>query len=74
MTAWAYIAHKDGKWAGIASAKQPKRALRKFLGDFAADGFSITTVEDREEYNRVIGGLAPWRQPLAETQPELPLL
>lgn len=60
MSAWAFIAHKDGKWAGLASATLSKKELRKFLGDFAADGFLITTVESREEYNRVIGAMKYW--------------
>lgn len=60
MAAWAFIAHKDGYWAGIASATLPKRELRKFLGDFAAEGFSITTVEDRAEYERLIAPMGYW--------------
>jgi len=31
---WAFIAHKDGYWAGVGSATMPKRDLRKFIGDF----------------------------------------
>lgn len=60
MSAWAYVAHKDGMWCGVASADLPKRELAKFLGDFAADGFLITTVENREEYDRLIKGMKPW--------------
>lgn len=58
--AWAFIAHKDGYWAGVASASLSKKSLRQFLGDFAAEGFTITTVHDREEYNAVIGKLKQW--------------
>jgi hypothetical protein len=70
MSAWAFIAHKDGKWAGVAAASLPKRELQKFLGDFAADGFSITTVENRDEYNRIIGSMGYWNEPTTrESEP-----
>jgi hypothetical protein len=58
---WAYIAHKDGKWAGVAAANMPAKDLRKFLGDFAADGFAIMTVFDRNEYERAIRSMEMWR-------------
>ena len=58
---WAFIAHKDGYWAGVGSATMPKRDLRKFIGDFVTDGFSITTVYSREEYQRTLAGLKFWR-------------
>ncbi len=60
MAAWAYIAHKDGKWAGLASASLSKKELRKFLGDFASDGFLITTVESREEYDSAMSTMTYW--------------
>lgn len=60
MTAWAYIAHKDGYWAGIISATVPKKDLSKFLGDFAGDGFSILTVNNRDEYNAALAGMQVW--------------
>lgn len=67
---WAYIAHKDGYWGGWHSArllnrefnKAEKRALAKFIAGFVKDGFSIITVESREEYDRVIGGMRSWSQ------------
>ena len=75
MSAFAYIAHKDGMWAGLASASLPKKELRKFLGDFAADGFLITTVESRDEYNRVIGGMKYWGEDReAPEKPGRPLI
>lgn len=58
--AWAYIAHKDGYWCGVASPELPAKDLRKFLGDFAADGFSIMTVHSREEYDAVLTDMKPW--------------
>ena len=51
---WAFIAHKDGRLGGVAAAEIPKRELRKFLGDFAADGFDIMTVNSRDEYNAAL--------------------
>lgn len=53
---WAFIAHKDGGLAGVASATLPKRELKKFLGEFASDGYSIMTVHSREEYNTALAG------------------
>lgn len=58
---WAFIAHKDGCYAGIASAELPKRDLRKFLGDYAADGFSILSVNNREEYDAEMAKLKSWK-------------
>lgn len=57
---WAFIAHKDGRWAGVAAANMPKKDLRKFLGDFAADGFEIMTVKSRDEYNAALAKLRTW--------------
>ena len=48
MTAWAYIAHKGGYWAGICSAEVSPRFLKKFFGEFA--GFQIELVDSREAY------------------------
>lgn len=59
-TPWAYIAHKDGYWAGVCSPEIGKRELTKFLGEFAADGFSIQTVMSREEYKTVLDGMNHW--------------
>lgn len=58
---FAYICHKDNHWAGVTSPAVGKKDLAKFLGEFAADGFSILTVKTREEYERVIGGMKMWR-------------
>ena len=62
ITPWAFIAHKEGFWCGVASATLPKRDLRKFLGDFAANGFAIMTVNSRAEYLKVIDNLKPWAE------------
>jgi hypothetical protein len=58
---WAFIAHKDGRWAGITSADVPKKDLRKFIGDFVADGFAITTVYNQDEYHATIAKMKPKR-------------
>jgi phage FluMu gp28-like protein len=47
---WAYIAHKDGMLGGMIAGDADKKNLKNFLGDFAADGFSIQTVSSRPEY------------------------
>jgi hypothetical protein len=60
--AWAFIAHKDGYWAGVCTAQMAKRDLRKFLGDFAAEGFSIMSVNDRDEYNKALSELKFWHE------------
>ena len=62
MAAWAYIAHKDGYWAGVCAGDVPKRILAKFLGDFAADGFSISTVNDRTEYDAMLVPMKFWHE------------
>lgn len=59
---WAFIAHKDGYWAGVAAADMPKKDLRKFLGDFAAAGFAIMTVHSRPEYNAALASLKWWHE------------
>ena len=60
MTPWAYIAHKDGYFAGVASPSLPAKDLRDFLAEFAADGFSIMTVTSREEYEAALASMKPW--------------
>lgn len=81
MSAWAYIAHKDGYWAGLHSAraidrefnKAEKSDLAKFIARFVADGFSITTVESREEYNWVLETMKGWHESpeyIAKHQPK----
>lgn len=54
ITPWAYVAHKNGQLAGVAVATMPKNDLGKFLGAFAADGFAITTVYSRAEYETML--------------------
>lgn len=57
---WAFVAHKDGFWAGLASARLPRHDLTKFLGEFASEGFTISTVHDRAEYDALLLTLQPW--------------
>lgn len=57
---FAYIAHKDNHWAGICSPEVGRKELKDFLGGYAADGFSITTAADRDEYDRIIKGMKFW--------------
>lgn len=59
---FAYICHRDNHWAGITSPAVGKRELKKFLGEFAADGFSIINVADRAEFDRVMSGMRPWHE------------
>lgn len=53
---WAYIAHKDGKIGGMIAGDAGKKNLKEFLGDFAADGFALQTVNSRAEYLAFIEG------------------
>lgn len=68
---WAFIAHRDGYWGGVAASTLPKNDLRKFLGDFAADGYAIMTVYNRDEYNAALANLRPFskRDKPAEAAP-----
>ncbi len=68
---WAHVGHKDGYFGGVISAdlshhsmalpakehKNWKREIAKFCGDFIADGYTITTVYSREEYEKLLGTL-----------------
>lgn len=56
---WAFIAHKDNHWAGVCAATGDREA-GKFLAEFARDGFAITTVFSRDEYNKVLDGMKCW--------------
>ena len=58
---WAFIAHKDGQWAGVAAANMDRKDLRKFLGDFAAEGFALMTVYNRDEYEAVLKAMDMWQ-------------
>ena len=60
MTAWAYIAHKGGYWAGICSAEVSPRFLKKFFGEFA--GFQIELVDSREAYLSKIKSMKIWHE------------
>ena len=60
--AWSYIAHKNGYWAGLAAGEMRQSDLRKFLGEFAANGFTITPVHSREEFDAELAKLRPWRE------------
>lgn len=75
MTApWAYIAHKGGYWAGVASASY-EGDLDAFLGSLVRDGFNITVVFSREEYNAFIGPMECWssspKAPPGAAEPDL---
>lgn len=56
---WAYVAHKDGKMGGVCSTSI-KPSLKEFLGEFAADGFTLHPVFSREEYLKFIDGMPAW--------------
>ena len=48
---WAFIAHKNGRWGGVCTAD---KTAGKFLSSFIADGYSVLTVYNREEYNAAL--------------------
>jgi hypothetical protein len=52
---WAFIAHKNGKWQGIASADL--KDIGRTLGAWVKRGLTITTVHSRAEYNAVMDTL-----------------
>jgi hypothetical protein len=70
---FAYIAHKDGKWAGVIAGNSPPHGLREFLGDFAGEGFAIMTVASRDEYNAALASMEMWRpeKSRAAAEPDL---
>jgi hypothetical protein len=51
---WAFVAHKPGRIGGVISPELGKKQVSKFCGDFAAKGYSITPVYDREQYNAML--------------------
>jgi hypothetical protein len=51
---WAFIAHKPGRFGGVITSECDKKEIRKFCGSFAAEGYSITPVYNREEYNAIL--------------------
>ena len=53
---WAFVCLKGKKLGGVISPELPKKEVVKFLGDFAADGYSIVTVYNRDEYNALWEG------------------
>lgn len=57
---WAYVAHKNGYWAGVCSPAVGKRELKEFLAEFAAEGFTLTPVFDRAEYNVLLDTMQEW--------------
>lgn len=73
---WAYVAHKGGKFAGVIAgtldlpgrakpvtvkeAHAWKKEIAKFCGDFVADGFDITRVYDRAEYECLTKPMGVW--------------
>lgn len=59
---WAYVACKEGKWAGVASAEMRKKDLGKFMAEFASDGFSIVTVHSRDEWLKLSSEMPMWRR------------
>lgn len=57
---WAWVAHKDGKWAGCISPACGRKDVAKFCGGFIADGFTITAVNSREEYEALTKPMGVW--------------
>lgn len=59
---WAYVAHKDGYWAGIISPDAGKKQISEFMADFAERGFTITTAHNEVEHKAVLDRLRFWRE------------
>lgn len=60
---WAYVAHKHGMMGGVCSTTISKKSLKEFLGEFAADGFILHPVFNREEYLAFIKDMPMWQSP-----------
>lgn len=60
---WAYVAHKDGMFAGACAVSVGKRDLKKFIGDFVIDGFTVQPVSNRDEYLSLIKDMPMWKPP-----------
>lgn len=58
---WAYVAHKDGRWAGVCACDIHKKSLNEFLEEFAVDGFTLQPMANREEYLEFTAKMPPWR-------------
>jgi hypothetical protein len=50
---WAFICMKGNKIGGVISPDLPSKEISKFLSDFISDGYSLVTVYDRDEYNKL---------------------
>lgn len=82
---WGYVAHRDGKFAGVISGTYDtpgmpatpaqkakwKKEIAEFCGDFIADGFEITKVYSREEYKALVEPMPIWMRP--KTRPAAPV-
>lgn len=55
---WAYVAHKDGYWAGVASSEL--QGIGSWIGKFIKAGFTVSSVKDRDEYDATLKDLKPW--------------
>lgn len=66
---WSYICHKDGHWAGLVSPEVGKKELARFLGQFAAEGFSISSVASRDEFDAKMATLKPWSKHPSQVRP-----
>lgn len=60
MTIFAYIAHKDGEWVGVCSAKGDRSNIAKFLSFYVRQGFDIMSVATREEYLAKLDSMKMW--------------
>lgn len=54
---FGYVAHKNGYWAGVTC---PGKGAGKFIASYINDGFTITTVQTREEYKALLDMLDHW--------------
>lgn len=53
---WDLVCLKGKKFGGVISPELPKKEVAKFLADFVADGYSVVTVYNRDEYNALWEG------------------
>ena len=53
---WAYIAHRDGYWFGVATP-----CASEMVAEWAKQGATIITAQTQEQYLAELAKLKPWK-------------
>ena len=51
---WAFVCLKGDLFGGVISPDLGAKKVAEFLQSFIADGYSVVTVFDRDEYNAIL--------------------